>query len=197
MPTPAELPVSERNAAIAVYPSEVEAEAGVRELERGGFDMTKLSLLAQGMNEERHVIGTETGGRRTARWAGFGSVWGLLVGAFFWIPGVGHVAVGGYLLYILTTTVFGAASGALAGALTSIGIPEGGVLQYETDLRQVAAHRPRDVGDGRPRARHPRHERRRARRRSQDSGRRRLSPGARGSRAATASHGALTRRRGT
>ena len=135
MSTSPEVPIAERNSAIAVYPSEVEAEAAVRELERGGFDMTKLSLLAQGMNQERHVIGTDTAGRRTARWAGFGSVWGLLVGAFFWIPGVGHVAVGGYLLYLLTTTAFGAAGGALAGALSSIGIPEDGVLQYETDLK--------------------------------------------------------------
>ncbi|HYM57210.1 MAG TPA: hypothetical protein VES79_04540 [Solirubrobacteraceae bacterium] len=127
--------VEARNATIGIFASQADAETAIRELERGGFDMKNLSLLARGMSEERHVIGTDTAAHRTGRWAGFGSIWGVLFGAFFWIPGVGHVAVGGYLLYILATGVLGAAGGALGGALTSVGIPKEGILQYETDLK--------------------------------------------------------------
>jgi uncharacterized membrane protein len=130
-----DIPADERNATIGVYASQADAEAAIRMLESEGFDMTKLSLLARGMAAERHVIGTDTATRRTGRWAGFGSLWGLLFGALFWVPGIGHVAVGGYLLWILTTGVLGAAGGALGGALSSIGIPKEGILQYETDLK--------------------------------------------------------------
>ena len=129
------VPPELRNSTIGVFSSQADAEAAIRGLERGGFDMTQLSLLARGMSEERHVIGTETAGKRAGRWAGFGGAWGLLVGSFWWVPGVGHVAVGGYLLWLLGTTVLGAASGALGAALTATGIPEEGVLRYETDLR--------------------------------------------------------------
>lgn len=128
------LPPEQRNSTVAVYVSQHAAENAVRRLEAEGFDMKQLSLLARGLSEERHVIGTDTAARRTGRWAGFGSLWGLLIGAFFWVPGIGHVAVGGYLLYLLTTGALGAAGGAFAGALTSIGIPREGVLRYEADL---------------------------------------------------------------
>ena len=40
---------------------------------------------------------------------------GWVFGAFIFIPGIGHVAVGGYLLYLLATTGIGAVGGALAG----------------------------------------------------------------------------------
>ena len=128
------LPPEQRNSTIAVYGSQASAEEAVRRLQADGFDMKQLSLLARGLSEERHVIGTDTVARRTGRWAGFGSLWGVLFGALFWVPGVGHVAVGGYLLYVLTTGALGAAGGALGGALTSIGIPPAGVIRYEADL---------------------------------------------------------------
>lgn len=53
----------------------------------------------------------------------------------FLVPGVGHVAIGGYLLYVLATAGFGAAGGALAGGFSVVGIPEDGVPMYEADLR--------------------------------------------------------------
>jgi uncharacterized membrane protein len=123
------------DAAVAVYDTEDELTAAVKRLEHEGFDMSKISVLGSGMTEERHVIGFETPGKHTARWAKWGGLWGWLFGAFFFIPGVGHIAVGGYLLYLLAGAGIGAAGGALTGALTSVGIPKDGVPQYEADLR--------------------------------------------------------------
>jgi len=59
----------------------------------------------------------------------------LIFGAFILVPGVGHVAIGGYLLFVLASTVTGALGGALTGALTGMGIPEDGLPVYEADLR--------------------------------------------------------------
>jgi len=60
---------------------------------------------------------------------------GWIFGAFIFVPGVGHVALGGYLLFMLITAGLGATGGALGGALTSMGIPKDGIPVYESDLR--------------------------------------------------------------
>jgi uncharacterized membrane protein len=132
---PPPLPEEERNATVAVYSDLALAEDAVRALEREGFDMSHLSIVAQGMNTERHVIGFDTHTEREGRWARWGGVWGALFGAFFFIPGVGHVAIGGYLLYLLTTGVIGAGVGALSAALSSVGIPDNAVIRYETAIK--------------------------------------------------------------
>ncbi len=59
---------------------------------------------------------------------------GWIFGVFVFIPGVGHVAVGGHLLFLLVSAGLGAAGGALGGALTSMGIPT-----YEADLRAATS----------------------------------------------------------
>lgn len=123
------------DAAIAVYRTESDLSTAVKHLESAGFDMSQISVLGQGMTEERHIVGFDTPGRHTARWASWGGMWGWLFGAFMFIPGLGHVAVGGYLLYLLAATGIGAAGGAVGGALTSVGIPKDGIPQYSADLR--------------------------------------------------------------
>jgi Protein of unknown function (DUF1269) len=97
--------------------------------------MSRISVLGKGMSEERHIVGFDTPGKHTARWAKWGGLWGWLFGAFFFVPGIGHVAVGGYLVYLLAGAAIGAAGGALGGALTSVGIPKDGIPRYEADLR--------------------------------------------------------------
>ena len=42
--------VEARNATIGIFASQADAETAIRELERGGFDMKNLSLLARGMS---------------------------------------------------------------------------------------------------------------------------------------------------
>jgi hypothetical protein len=129
------VPEEHRNAAVAVYGDLADAEDAVRALEHAGFDMSQLSIIARGMTTERHVIGFDTHAQREGRWARWGGVWGVLFGAFFFIPGVGHVAIGGYLLYLLTTGAIGAGAGAISAALSSFGIPDDAVIRYETDIK--------------------------------------------------------------
>ena len=57
-----------------------------------------------------------------------------MFGAFVFVPGIGHVAAGGYLLFMLIAAGLGATGGALGGALTSTGIPKDGIPVYESDL---------------------------------------------------------------
>jgi uncharacterized membrane protein len=125
----------ERNAVVAVYGHLEHAENAVRTLEREGFEMSHLSIIAKGMNTERHVIGFDTHVNREGRWARWGGAWGVLFGAFFFIPGVGHVALGGYVLYLLTTGAIGAGAGALTAALSTVGIPDDAVIRYETAMK--------------------------------------------------------------
>jgi uncharacterized membrane protein len=129
------LPKEERNATVAVYDDMQHAEDAVRTLEHAGCDMTQLSILARGMSEERHVIGFDTPTAREARWARWGALWGVLFGAFVFLPGVGGVAIGGYLLWVLMTGAIGAGTAALGAAFSSVGIPADAVIRYETALR--------------------------------------------------------------
>lgn len=123
------------DAVVAVYASESDLTDAIRHLERERCDMSSISVLGKGMSEERHVVGFETAGRRTARWATWGGLWGWVFGAFLFVPGVGQVAVGGYLLFMLATAGIGAVGGAVSGALTGMGIPQDGIPVYEADLR--------------------------------------------------------------
>jgi len=128
------LPEEERNATVAVFGDIDHAEDAVRTLERAGFEMAQLSIVARGMSEERHVIGFDTPPVREGRWARWGALWGVLFGAFIFIPGVGQLAVGGYLLYVLMTAAIGAGAGALTAAFSTVGIPADAVIRYETEL---------------------------------------------------------------
>jgi hypothetical protein len=77
--------------------------------------------------------------KRHARKELFG-FWGLLFGsAFFIIPGIGPVIVGGplvsWIVGALETAVVTGGLTALGGALTGIGIPKDSVVRYETALK--------------------------------------------------------------
>ena len=138
------------DAVVAVYDTETDLSAAIKHLEKAKVDMSSISVLGKGMTEDRHIVGFDTPNKRIARWASWGGLWGWIFGAFVFIPGVGHVAVGGYLLYLLISGGIGAAGGALGGALTNVGIPEDGIPVYEADLRAdhflVIAHgAPADV----------------------------------------------------
>jgi hypothetical protein len=123
------------DAVVAVYGTEGDLTTAVKHLEHEGFEMSHISVLGKGMSEERHIVGFETPGRHTARWTKWGGLWGWVFGAFIFVPGIGHIAIGGYLLFLLAATGVGAVGGALAGALTSVGIPKDGVPKYHADLR--------------------------------------------------------------
>ncbi len=130
--------------AVAVYETHLQAEGAVKTLQKGGFDMKKLSIVGKDYHTEQHVVGYYNTGDRMKAWgrigAFWGGIWGLLFGAaFFIIPGIGPVVLAGPLVSSLVGGLEGAAVvgglGALGGALAGIGIPKNSVVQYETALK--------------------------------------------------------------
>jgi len=133
---------------VAVFDSHEDAERAIRELQRAGFDMKKLSIVGRDYHTEEHPVGFYNAGDHVKYWGKLGAFWGgvfgiLLAPAFFWIPGVGPILTGGLIGSFLMGTVEGAAvgvaigggSGVLAGALTGIGIPKDSVVRYEASVR--------------------------------------------------------------
>src|ERR1700688_1230150 len=136
--------MSEMNSVVAIYESHTQAEEAVKELQRSGFDMKKLSIVGKDYHTEEHVVGYYNAGDRMKRWgksgAFWGGFWGLLFGsAFFAIPGIGPVLVAGPLVAWIVGALEGAVVvgglSAVGAGLYSIGIPKDSVIEYETALR--------------------------------------------------------------
>lgn len=132
------------NAVVAVYANHSDAEAAIKELQRSGVDLKRLSIVGKDYHTEEQVTGYYNVGDRVRYWgklgAFWGGLWGFLLGsAFFWIPGLGPVVVGGPIVSWIVGALEGAAVygglSALGAALYSIGIPKDSILQYETALR--------------------------------------------------------------
>ncbi|NOS88092.1 MAG: DUF1269 domain-containing protein [Methylococcaceae bacterium] len=133
-----------QHSAVGLFNNHEDAELAVKELQLSGYDMTKLSVVGKDYHTEEHVIGYYNTGERMATWGKFGlfwgTIWGLLFGsAFFLIPGIGAVMVGGplvsWIIGALETAVVTGGLTALGGALASIGIPKDSVIQYESALK--------------------------------------------------------------
>ena len=144
---------AENTAVVGIYRSHTEAETSVKELQRSGFDMKKLSIVGKDYHTEEHVVGYYNTGDRMRVWgkqgAFWGGLWGLLFGsALFFIPGIGPLIVFGPLVAWIVAGLEGAAVAgglsALGAALYGIGIPKNSVMQYETALKSdqflVIAH---------------------------------------------------------
>jgi hypothetical protein len=136
--------ISDPKAVIAVYNTHPEAEAAVKELQRGGFDMKKLSVVGKDYHTDEQVVGYYNAGDRMKYWgkmgAFWGGFWGLLFGAaFFWVPGVGPLLIAGPLSAAFVAALEGAVVvgglSALGAALYSIGIPKDSILRYETAIK--------------------------------------------------------------
>ena len=136
--------MSNSNSVVAVFESHDQAENAIRELQRDGFDMQKLSIVGKDYHTEEHVVGYYTTGDRMAYWgklgAFWGGFWGLLFGsAFFWVPGVGQLLVAGPLVGWIVGALEGAVVtgglSALGAGLYSIGIPKNSIVQYETEVK--------------------------------------------------------------
>jgi uncharacterized membrane protein len=136
--------LAKNNAVVGVYNSHTEAEAAVKELQRSGFDMQKLSIVGKDYHTEEHVIGYYNVGDRMKFWgkqgAFWGGFWGLLFGsALFLIPGIGPVVVFGPLVSWIVGALEGAVMvgglSALGAGLYSIGIPKDSIMEYETAIK--------------------------------------------------------------
>lgn len=136
--------MSEHNSAIGVFDSHPEAEAAVKEVQRSGLDIKKLSIVGRDEHTDEHVVGYYNTCDRMQYWgklgAFWGGLWGLLFGsAFFFIPGIGPLVVAGPLV----TWIIGALEGAvvvgglsaLGAGLYSMGIPKNSILKYENAIK--------------------------------------------------------------
>jgi hypothetical protein len=145
--------VSEHNAVVGIFNSHVEAETSIKELQRAGFDMKKLSIVGKDYHTEEHVVGYYNAGDRMKVWGKQGAFWGglwgsLFASALFVIPGMGPLFVFGPLVGWIIGALEGAVVigglSALAAALCSIGIPQNSSILYETALKSdkflVIAH---------------------------------------------------------
>jgi uncharacterized membrane protein len=138
--------MAEQNAVVGIFDSHIKAETSIRELQRSGFDMKKLSIVGKDYHPEEHVVGYYNIGDRMKVWgklgAFWGGFWGLLFGsALFFIPGIGPLVVFGPLVGWIIGALEGAAVigglSALAAALYSIGIPKDSVMKYETAVKSA------------------------------------------------------------
>ena len=136
--------MTKTNCAVAVFTSHLEAETAVKELQKSGFDMKKLSIIGRDYHTDEHVVGYYNAGDRMKYWgklgAFWGGFWGLLFGsAFFLIPGVGPLLFAGpivsYIVGALEGAVVVGGLSALGAGLYSLGIPKNSIIQYETAVK--------------------------------------------------------------
>lgn len=129
---------------IAIYDTHMDADAGVKALQAAGLDMRRLSIVGRDFRTEEHAVGFYTAGDRMKFWGGRGAIWGGLCGvlvgsALFFVPGIGPLVVMGplvgWIVGALEGAALGGATGVLAAALTSYGIPDDSVVKYETEVR--------------------------------------------------------------
>ena len=83
--------ITGQKALAGVYNTHSEAEAAVKELQRSGFDMKKLSIVGKDYHTEEHVVGYYNTGDRMKSWgklgAFWGGLWGMLFGGLLFGPG--------------------------------------------------------------------------------------------------------------
>ncbi len=140
--------LKDKSNCVAVFDRHEDAERAIRELQSGGFDMKKLSIVGRDYHTEEHAVGFYNAGDRVRYWGRNGAFWGSVFGivlapAFFFIPGIGPILTGGIFGSMLMGTLEGAAVGAvigggttaLAAALAGLGVPKDSVIRYEADLK--------------------------------------------------------------
>ena len=136
--------IEKTNSMVAVYNTHIEAEDGIKELQKAGFAMTKLSIVGKDYHSDEQVVGYYNTGDRMMHWgkvgAFWGGIWGFFLGsAFFMIPGLGPILVAGPLVAWLVGALEGAivvgGLSVLGAALYSIGIPKDSVVRYETAIK--------------------------------------------------------------
>jgi len=136
--------MSKGNVAVGIFNTHGEAENAVKELQKSGFDMKKLSIVGKDYHTEEQVVGYYHTGDRMKYWgkqgAFWGGLWGILFGAaFFWIPGIGPIVVAGPLVSAIVGGLEGAVAfgglTALGAGLYSIGIPKDSIITYESSIK--------------------------------------------------------------
>ena len=135
---------TESDLAVATYGTHVQAESAIKELQRLGFDMTRISIVGRDYRLEEHVVGFLNAGTRAEIYGRLGAFWGGLLGILFGsvlfsFPVIGPVVALGPIAAMLFSGLEGAVvvggAGALVGALSAMGIPKDSVLRYQNSLQ--------------------------------------------------------------
>src|SRR5665648_1019050 len=145
--------MSIKNVTVAICNTHTEADQAIKELQKSGYDMKKLSIVGKDYHSVEDVVGYYNTGDRMKKWgklgAFWGAFWGILFGsAFFIIPGIGPIVMGGPLVAAIVAGLEGAITigglSALGAGLFSIGIPKDSIIKYETAIKSdkylVIAH---------------------------------------------------------
>ena len=78
---------------VAIYRQHSDADLAIKELQRGGVDLHKLSIVGKGYHTDEQTVGYYTAGDRMKYWGkvgGFwGGFWGLLSGSALSLFGAG------------------------------------------------------------------------------------------------------------
>jgi hypothetical protein len=131
------------NSIIAVYEKQSDAEAGLLDLQRAGFDLKRVSILGKESESAEQVVGHyNTGGRMKYlgdRGVFWNDLWKMLPGAAcFDIPGIGRVLMAGPM----TVWAISAMQESEAEELTAVGaglyslnIPRASVRRYESAIK--------------------------------------------------------------
>src|ERR1700735_2940850 len=136
--------MSIENSVVAIYHTHTDADRAVKELQRGGVDMHKLSIVGKGYHTDEQVVGYYNTGDRMKYWGKVGAFWGgfwaLLFGsAMFMIPGLGPILAAGpvvaWIVAGLGGAVGGGGFGGFWGGVYSMGIPKDSIVKYETALK--------------------------------------------------------------
>jgi hypothetical protein len=72
--------MNKNNSVVAIYKSHAEADAAVKELQRSGFDMKKLSIVGRDYHTDEHVVGYYNTGDRMKYWGKTGGLLGWVLG---------------------------------------------------------------------------------------------------------------------
>ncbi|MEL6581892.1 MAG: hypothetical protein AAFQ14_19265 [Cyanobacteria bacterium J06621_12] len=133
--------------AVGTFPAEQDARSALMMLRDAGFDMDKISVVAQNpTGKSMGDIEVESSAKRAKGGAETGAVMGATTGGILGligslsvlaIPGVGIATEAAVLLgNALLGSGVGAAGGTLVGALVGWGIPEKEAVLYEQLLSQ-------------------------------------------------------------
>jgi hypothetical protein len=136
--------MAEYNATVRIYDPHAEAEVIIKEIQRSGFDLNRLSIVGKDYHTKGRPIGYDNVRDRMKSWCQLGDLWGGLSGmlfgsGFFFIPGIGPVIVFGplvrWIAMALESAVTTGQLSALGAGLHSLGIPNDSIIEYERAIK--------------------------------------------------------------